>query len=166
MVMVVRSIILTDVICERLWLLFGPSFRDAHPCRENHLPLKPSGSVPHVSRKYCNVVAKSLGLPNTRRIPKTRRTLETASTRRYTRCPHELLPVSMLASSSWLGWLASLMLEEAEENGLSRLQGELVGPWRRRRASNSAGILVEEAREERSPACHQPPHAADRRLGL
>lgn len=77
-----------------------------------------------------------------------------------------MLPVKMLASSSWLGWLASLMLEEADEKGLSRLHGDAAGPWRRRRASNSAGILVDEAREDRSPAVHQPPHAAERRFGL
>lgn len=73
----------------------------------------------------------------------------------------------MLASSSWLGCDASLILEEAEENGLSRLQGELVDPCGLRNiASSSAGILVDDAREDRSPAFHQPPHAADRLFGL
>lgn len=77
------------------------------------------------------------------------------------------LPVSILASSSWLGWLASLMLEDAEEKGLSRLQGEAVGPaWRRSNVSSSAGIRVEEARDERSPAVHHPPQAAERLFGL
>ncbi|CAH0717442.1 unnamed protein product, partial [Brenthis ino] len=73
----------------------------------------------------------------------------------------------MLASSSWLGWLASLMLDEAEEKGLSRLHGELVESCGlRKMASRSAGMRVEEAREERSPAVHQPPHAPDLRFGL
>lgn len=78
-----------------------------------------------------------------------------------------ILPVSILASSSWLGWLASLMLDEADENGLSRLQGDAVGPGcRRSRVSSSAGIRVEEARDDLSPAVHQPPQAADRLFGL
>ncbi|CAH2215780.1 jg13952 [Pararge aegeria aegeria] len=33
-------------------------------------------------------------------------------------------------------------------------------------ASSSAGILVEEARDDLSPAFHQPPQAADRLFGL
>lgn len=41
-----------------------------------------------------------------------------------------------------------------------------MGPCRRSRASNSAGIRVEDAKEDLSPAVHQPPHAADRRFGL
>lgn len=79
----------------------------------------------------------------------------------------QVLPVSILASSSWLGWLASLMLEEADENGLSRLQGDAVGPGcLLSRVSSSAGILVDEARDDLSPAVHHPPQAADRRFGL
>lgn len=59
------------------------------------------------------------------------------------------------------------MLDDAEEKGLSRLQGEAAGPgWRRSRVSSSAGILVEEASEDLSPALHQPPHAADLLFGL
>lgn len=77
------------------------------------------------------------------------------------------LPVRMLASSSWLGWLASLMLEDAEENGRSRLHGEFVEPpGRRNSTSRSAGMRVDDASDERSPACHHPPHAPDRRFGL
>lgn len=59
------------------------------------------------------------------------------------------------------------MLEEAEENGRSELQGDAVWPGcRRSKASSSAGILVDEASEDRSPACHHPPQAADLRFGL
>lgn len=72
----------------------------------------------------------------------------------------------MLASSSWLGWLASLILDEADEKGRWRLHGEAAG---RSNASNSAGTLVEEANEDLSPAVHQPPspfQAPERRFGL
>lgn len=59
------------------------------------------------------------------------------------------------------------MLEDADENGRSMLQGEAAGPGcRRSSASSSAGIRVDEASEDRSPAVHQPPQAADLRFGL
>lgn len=59
------------------------------------------------------------------------------------------------------------MLDEADEKGLSRLHGDAVGPgWRRSSESSSAGIRVEEASDERSPAVHHPPQAADRLFGL
>lgn len=77
------------------------------------------------------------------------------------------VPVIILASSSWLGWLASLMLDEAEENGRSKLHGEFVDSCGlRKMASNSAGIRVEDAKDERSPADHHPPHAPDLLFGL
>lgn len=69
-------------------------------------------------------------------------------------------PVRMLASSSWLGWLASLMLDEADEK--RSLAGECVAALRS--ASSSEGT---EASDVRSPArsAHHPPHA-ERRFGL
>lgn len=76
------------------------------------------------------------------------------------------IPVRMLASSSWLGWLASLMLDDAEENGRSRLHGEVIcGP--RSSASSSGGRRVDEARDDLSPT--EPPHQPqppDLRFGL